>query len=516
MSHKNHLNFIITALIIIGCAIFFYKILYLNIPITKNKNTELWKVEAEININPEKNKPIKISLLLPQTQKNFKIIDEKFVSPNYGQIINEEKVYNSLSNSRMNIWTKRRSNHQESLFYSFTVMPFKNNNYDTLSKEASNNFYKFNNHELTAAKSILKKAREESADSPSFAANVVKILKNNYDYTSSLLLNNNYTDKNIAIVTSRILNVANIKSRVTEGFRLKANQSAAPSIITNTSFETLLQIWDGNEWNTLDIKNNKYGMPNDFFIWNYDNNYILKTDGIKNISFSISYKSFETNALKAQQDNSIFTRFSLLSLPIKTQKQFATLVTIPLGILVILILRSIIGLNTIGTFMPVLIALAFKETGLLLGLASFGVVIFLGLILRFYLENLKLLAIPRLGSILAIVIFIILLISIMFNELHIANPSSLSIFPLVIITMTIERMAILWEERGPSASISQCAGSFLAASIIYLIINQQYIKYILFVFPELSAVIIALILLIGKYRGFRLSEVFLFQQLVKT
>jgi len=513
MQNKNHLNYIIIALIIVGSFIFLYKIFFLNIPLSKNRTTDIWKIEAEITATPEQDKPIKINLLLPESQKNFKIIDEKFISPSYGQIINEDKTSN---NNRINIWTKRRAKNQDTLFYSFTVIPHKNEQYNKIPFDYSVNKYKFTNPELTASNRILKKAREESADSPSFAANVVNILKNHNDYNSSFLLNNNYSDKNIAKITSKILNLANIKSRIVEGFKLKSNPNLTPNFVTNIPFEALLQIWNGSEWITLDIKNNKLGMPKDFFIWNYDNKFILKTDGIKNVTFAISYKRSEISTLEAQATNSIFTKFSLLNLPIKTQKQFSILITIPLGILIILILRSIIGLTTIGTFMPVLIAIAFRETGLTLGLISFGIIILLGLILRFYLENLKLLAIPRLGSVLAIVIFILLLISILFNELHIANPSSLSIFPLVIITMTIERMAVLWEERGPSASISQCSGSLLAATIIYLVINQHYIRHILFVFPELSCIIIALILLIGKYRGFRLSEVILFKQLIRT
>ena len=82
--------------------------------------------------------------------------------------------------------------------------------------------------------------------------------------------------------------------------------------------------------------------------------------------------------------------------------------------------------------------------------------------------------------------------------------------------MTIERMAVLWEERGASVSINQCIGSLFAASITYLVINQHYLKHLFFVFPELLFIIIAMILLIGKYRGFRLNEIILFNQLVKN
>lgn len=515
MNSKNHLNFIIASLLIIGFFIFLYKILVLNFPLSKNKTTNIWKIEAEISITPDISNPIKINLLLPENQKNFKIIDEKFISPNYGQIINEDKI--AHYNSRINIWTKRRSKNIETLFYNFSVIPQKNEHYNKASPELSLfTKYKFQANELTAAKSILKKAREESADSPSFAANVVNILQNHHDYNSTFLLSKNYTDNNIAKITSRILSLANIKSRIIDGIQLKQNTSFTSNLSTNIPLESMLQIWNGNEWITLDIKNKKLGLPKDFFIWSYDNKFIMTTEGTKNASILFSFKKAEINPLSINNKSSFLDKFSLLNLPIKTQKQFSVLITLPLGILIILILRSIIGLSTIGTFMPVLIALAFRETGLMLGLTSFIIIISFGLILRFYLENLKLLAIPRLGSILAIVILIILFISIIFNELHIANPAALSLFPLVIITMTIERMAVLWEERGASASIYQCIGSLIAASITYLIINQHYLKHLFFVFPELLFVTIALILLIGKYRGFRLSEVILFNQLIKT
>lgn len=60
------------------------------------------------------------------------------------------------------------------------------------------------------------------------------------------------------------------------------------------------------------------------------------------------------------------------------------MIMIPIGVLVILILRNLIGLQTLGTFTPVLIALAFRETGLQWGIALFTVITALGLSLRSY------------------------------------------------------------------------------------------------------------------------------------
>lgn len=59
--------------------------------------------------------------------------------------------------------------------------------------------------------------------------------------------------------------------------------------------------------------------------------------------------------------------FSLYTLPVHVQNVYKVLLMIPLGALVVVFMRNIIGIRTFGTFMPVLIALAFRETELLWG-----------------------------------------------------------------------------------------------------------------------------------------------------
>ena len=67
--------------------------------------------------------------------------------------------------------------------------------------------------------------------------------------------------------------------------------------------------------------------------------------------------------------------FSLFGLPLQTQFLFRTLVVIPLGIFLLVVLRNVVGLKTFGTFMPVLIALAFRQTGILWGVAFFAIIV---------------------------------------------------------------------------------------------------------------------------------------------
>ena len=205
--------------------------------------------------------------------------------------------------------------------------------------------------------------------------------------------------------------------------------------------------------------------------------------------------------------------YSLFSLPLSTQLAYQVLIMIPLGALIILVVRNIIGIPTFGTFMPVLIALAFRETQLIHGILLFSFIVSLGLMVRFYFEQLKLLLIPRLAAVLSAVILIILVISVISHGLGFDIGLSIAIFPIVIITMTIERMSVVWEEHSGWEAIRQGMGSLFSASLAYLAMISTFIEHLFFVFPEFILLLIAAMLWLGRYRGYRLSELFRFNTL---
>ena len=110
--------------------------------------------------------------------------------------------------------------------------------------------------------------------------------------------------------------------------------------------------------------------------------------------------------------------------------------------------RNFVGLQTFGIFMPVLIALAFRETRLPWGIALFLLVIAGGVLARFGLMRFKLLMVPRLGAILTLVVLMMFGISLATQKFKMVGGLSVALFPMVVMTMTIERMSIIWEERG--------------------------------------------------------------------
>jgi hypothetical protein len=163
--------------------------------------------------------------------------------------------------------------------------------------------------------------------------------------------------------------------------------------------------------------------------------------------------------------------------------------------------------------MPVLIALAFRETKLFWGIILFSVLVALGLSIRFLLERLRLLLVPRLSAVLIVVVILMLLISLMSHRLGMETGLSVALFPMVIIAMTIERMSVVWEERGPADAMRGGLGSLVVAITAYVFMGMAWLEHLIFTFPELLLVILSLVLLAGRYTGYRLLELSRFKVL---
>jgi hypothetical protein len=237
-------------------------------------------------------------------------------------------------------------------------------------------------------------------------------------------------------------------------------------------------------------------------------------------ALGVAVRSSEQSALRAALTrgtliNPDLIRFSLAGLPIRIQEVYRVLLMIPVGAFLLVLLRGFIGIKTFGTFMPVLIALAFRETELGWGVVLFLTIITLGLAVRFYLERLQLQMVPRVAAVLTIVVFLMLCLSILSHRLNLERGLSVALFPMVILTMTIERMSVVWEERGAGEAIEQGLGSLLVAVLAYLAMSNAWVEHWFFIFPELLLVLLAGSLLMGRYTGYRLLELWRFRALIR-
>jgi hypothetical protein len=281
-----------------------------------------------------------------------------------------------------------------------------------------------------------------------------------------------------------------------------------------------LEVHDGDRWLFFDPVTGAEGLPDSVFIWWRGDAPLIDVRGASNPEVQISVweevaSAMEIAQRRAESVHSRVTDFSLLGLPIQTRAVYAVILLVPIGAFIMVLLRNVVGIKTFGTFMPILIALAFRETRLIWGLLLFSLVLALGLVLRFYLEKLHLLMVPRLAAVLILVLLILAFISVLGHRLGVESGLSVALFPVVILTMAIERLSIVWEERGAGEALQEAGGSLAVASVAYLVMNVDLVEHLVFVFPELLLVVLAATVLLGRYTGYRMLELVRFRALVE-
>jgi len=270
-------------------------------------------------------------------------------------------------------------------------------------------------------------------------------------------------------------------------------------------------IRNGEKWETFLADRPQPGVPASFLAWQRGGESLIDLMGgtCAQTSFSVlrSRRSLVgvVEAASARQGN-IWAQFSLYNLPIDQQNAYRLLMMVPLGALVVVILRNVVGIRTSGTFMPILLALAFLETKLLAGLIIFLMVIGVGLSVRSSLSRLDLLLVPRISAVVVVVIGIMVSVSVFGHLMQMPFARSVTLFPTIILAWTVERLSVLWEEDGPKEVGLQTAGSLLPAVLCYFVMGSTTLGYMIFTFPEMLLVVLAVILMFGQYTGYRLSE----------
>lgn len=236
---------------------------------------------------------------------------------------------------------------------------------------------------------------------------------------------------------------------------------------------------------------------------------------VQSTSASTSYRismlrervtQFQIYQRRVSNSDRLLDKLSLYSLPLRAQLLYRVLLLVPLGALVVAVFRNLIGVPTFGTFMPILISLSFRESGILWGLLVLAVVVGLGWFGRHLLEKAQLLMVPRLSFLLTMVILIIAGLMVLAEHFGLHRAISSAVLPIVILTMTIERLSIAIVEEGPENAAKLVLGTLVVAICGYAVMANDQLQHFVFTFPEIHLVTLALLLLLGRYTGYRLNE----------
>jgi hypothetical protein len=203
---------------------------------------------------------------------------------------------------------------------------------------------------------------------------------------------------------------------------------------------------------------------------------------------------------------SLLDRMSLATLPADSQQLVGLLLMLPVGALMVACFRNLVGVSTFGIFMPMLLALAFRETHLVWGFFYLTILVGIGVVIRWALNRLKLLMIPRLATVLTLIVSMMIGLIMLGGRIGIHSALSVGLFPMVIMTTAVERFFVLQSEDSTTAALKESLTTALVASCGFLLFHWDWLRKVLFVYPELLLVVVAMLLLLGRYSGYRLME----------
>ncbi|WP_298723435.1 inactive transglutaminase family protein [uncultured Oceanisphaera sp.] len=501
MYSRKPFYLIVAALFLVGLALMLHRYFVYEVPWLPGEKRQIWSIEAKVEFEAN-GKPVKASLAIPGSQPGFTLMNESAASPGYGLSFIEA---NGTSRAE---WSIRNASGPQELYYKVDMMldPFARGPLSTqiptmMQADVAEPY-------ATAMDQVLSLAEERSADGITLTRELLKEL-NNRGQNAELLAQ--YKAPGPLLV--ELLHRANVPARLLKGLQLEDGRRRQPLI-------NIVQVYSGEQDGQYEIFNpvtGDQGRQEQLLLWEYHSAPVLDLVGGSNsrVTFTMLEQEQPVNvALANKFDQPHWINVSLYNLPLEEQALFKGILLIPIGVLVVVFLRIIVGIKTSGTFMPVLIAMAFIQTSLLTGLVGFLIIVGTGLVLRSYLSHLNLLLVARISAVIIMVIGMIGFFSIVAYQLGLTEGMKITFFPMIILAWTIERMSILWEEEGPKEVVKQGGGSLMVAVVAFLAMNSELVRHLTFNFLGLQLIVMAVVLLLGNYTGYRLTELKRFKPLV--
>ena len=123
------------------------------------------------------------------------------------------------------------------------------------------------------------------------------------------------------------------------------------------------------------------------------------------------------------------------------------------------------------------------------GLLMVGTVIVVGILGRLVLERLRLLLVPRLSILLCLVVLVITGLALAGEGLGRVELGGGVLFPIVILTMLVERFSVTLAEEGLRPALARAAWSTAVAVVVYPIFRSSFAEHLMFGFPETTALL---------------------------
>jgi hypothetical protein len=284
-----------------------------------------------------------------------------------------------------------------------------------------------------------------------------------------------------------------------------------------------VEAWVQHRWLPMCPFYHYFGrVPATYLVFGFGDLLMVRGRHVRDIEYGFLVERASLADRAAEADVSPMRRFwrvlSLQHLPPAEQRLVEFLLLLPIAAFIVCIYRNIVGLHSFGTFAPALVGLAFRDLHSMPGLLVFVSIVLVGWVMRRVLDHFHLLQVPRTAFLLSLVVLVLIgaIVTANHQSPPVAATQYVSLFPMVILTGMIERFWTLETEDSTASSFRTLLGTMWIAASIALLLSVHALVNHMFRFPETLGLIMAGQLLLGRYTGYKLSELFRFRDFVQT
>lgn len=200
-----------------------------------------------------------------------------------------------------------------------------------------------------------------------------------------------------------------------------------------------------------------------------------------------------------------------LSIP---QVLLEVLIIIPILATLISIGRYVIGLKTLGVYAPIILAIGYMLTGLRYGLALTFLVVVASLIGYRLLSKVRMHYITRVAGNYALLSILLISGIIAFDNmpfLNLNNFDKINPIGVVLIATLSDFFIKMYVKKSMAASLRSLFETILISTIGWYVITSPKLVGMLFDNLWILPILVALNLILGQYKGFRLKEILRFR-----
>jgi hypothetical protein len=283
---------------------------------------------------------------------------------------------------------------------------------------------------------------------------------------------------------------------------------------------TWVEAWLHGRWFPMCPFHHHYGrLPGNYLVLALGDSPVAHARHVADLDYAFFIERIAEPAPPAHDSlpRRFFELTSLYRLPPAEQRLVEFLLLLPLAALLICIYRNVIGIQSFGTFAPALVGLAFRDWHSLPGILIFMGIVVVGWMLRRVLDQYHLLQVPRTAFLLTLVVILLIITVMACNSGNppLAATQYVSLFPMIILTGMIERFWTLETEDGPAASLRTLLATMFMAVTIALFLSLRPLVHHMFRYPETLGLVMAAQLLLGRYTGYKLTELWRFRELTR-